>query len=216
VDVADAIDAVLPQTQCGACYYPACRPYAEAIGRGEAAINQCSPGGDAVIARIAVITGREPLPLREARRPLVLAVIREQDCIGCTLCIQACPVDAIVGASKQMHTVIAAECNGCERCLPPCPVDCIDVVRLPERSAEDTERLARQWRSRFDAREARLAAEPERNARRLAQRRESKAHHDDATGAPRHLSKTPGGGTVDRRAVLQAALQMARRKSGRT
>ena len=218
MDSADAIDAVLPQTQCGACDYPACRPYAEAIGRGEAAINQCPPGGDAVIARIAVITGREPLPLREAWRPPALAVIREQECIGCTLCIQACPVDAIIGASKQMHTVITAECNGCERCLPPCPVDCIDLIRLPERSAQDAERLARQWRSRFDAREARLAAEPERRARRMAQRRESKAHHDDASreateGAGGHLSTTPGGGTVDRRALLRAALERARRNS---
>ncbi len=129
--VIDRIDALLPQTQCGQCGYPGCRPYAEAIASGEADINQCPPGGEAGVRALADLLGREPKPLNpehgEASLPSV-AVIDEAICIGCTLCIQACPVDAIVGAPKQMHTVIAAECTGCDLCLPPCPVDCIEMV----------------------------------------------------------------------------------------
>ena len=129
--VVDQIDKLLPQTQCGQCGFPGCRPYAEAIAAGTAEINQCPPGGEAGIRALANLLGREPLSLNpengEKKEPAV-AVIDEEVCIGCTLCIQACPVDAILGASKQMHTVIAAECTGCELCLPPCPVDCIEMV----------------------------------------------------------------------------------------
>ena len=129
----DELDAVLPQTQCGQCTYPGCRPYAEAMSKGEADINQCPPGGEATIQSLADILGVEVKPLSEehaenAAEELRVAKIIEADCIGCTLCIQACPVDAIVGASKQMHTVITAECTGCDLCVPPCPVDCIDMV----------------------------------------------------------------------------------------
>jgi electron transport complex protein RnfB len=129
----DKIDALLPQTQCGQCSYPGCRPYAEAIAAGEADINQCPPGGETTIIALADLLGRDPKPLNPehgAEKPKMVAVIDEQTCIGCTLCIQACPVDAILGAAKQMHTVIAAECTGCELCLPPCPVDCIAMVPL--------------------------------------------------------------------------------------
>jgi electron transport complex protein RnfB len=129
--VVDRIDAILPQTQCGQCNYPGCRPYAEAIAAGEAEINQCPPGGEAGIQALADLLGVDPLPLNPEHgeeKPPRVAVIDEATCIGCTLCIQACPVDAIVGASKQMHTVIEAECTGCDLCLPPCPVDCIDMV----------------------------------------------------------------------------------------
>lgn len=208
----DAIDAVLPQTQCGACDFPACRPYAEAVAHGAAAINQCPPGGDRVVALLAGLTGRALVPLREPWRPPAVAVIREPDCIGCTLCIQACPVDAIVGAPKQMHTIIAAECNGCERCLPPCPVDCIELHTLPRRDERDEQSLALQWRRRFEAREVRLAAEPARRAKRMSERRQ--AHQAEALtqGA---VSTTPGGTTVDRRAILQAAVARLRtRQSG--
>jgi electron transport complex protein RnfB len=129
--VVDQIDALLPQTQCGQCSYAGCRPYAEAIAAGEADINQCPPGGEATIMALADLLGRDPKPLNaehgEHSEPLV-AVIDEQTCIGCTLCIQACPVDAILGAAKQMHTVIEAECTGCKLCIEPCPVDCIDMV----------------------------------------------------------------------------------------
>lgn len=127
--IVDKLDAALPQTQCGQCTFPGCRPYAEAIERGEAEINQCPPGGESTIQELADIMGVEAIPLNDdhgehSDTPEV-AIIIEDQCIGCTLCIQACPVDAIMGAAKQMHTVIADECTGCELCLPPCPVDCI-------------------------------------------------------------------------------------------
>ncbi len=130
----EKIDAVLPQTQCGQCGYPGCKPYAEAIAKGEADINLCPPGGDDGIHKLADLLGVEYKPFGGDAKPKVKAValIDEQTCIGCTLCIQACPVDAIVGAAKQMHTVIAAECTGCELCLPPCPVDCISMPVLEE------------------------------------------------------------------------------------
>ena len=134
--VAEQIEAILPQTQCGQCNYPGCRPYAEAIANGTADINQCPPGGEAGIKALADLLGIESTPLNPENgeeKPKAVAVINELACIGCTLCIQACPVDAILGASKQMHTVIESECTGCDLCLPPCPVDCIDmVVRYPD------------------------------------------------------------------------------------
>lgn len=128
------IGAALPQTQCGRCGYPACRPYAEAVARGEAPINRCPPGGAEGVRMLARITGQPVLPLDPAcgaEAPPRIALIDEDVCIGCTKCIQACPVDAIVGASKWMHTVIADRCTGCELCLPPCPVDCIAMVADP-------------------------------------------------------------------------------------
>jgi electron transport complex protein RnfB len=127
----DKIDAILPQTQCGQCTYPGCRPYAQAIADGGADINQCPPGGEAVIHALADLLGRDPKPLNEehgTHKEKVVVEIDEDLCIGCTLCIQACPVDAILGAAKQMHTVIAEECTGCELCIPPCPVDCIYII----------------------------------------------------------------------------------------
>ncbi len=133
--VADRIDAILPQTQCGQCGFPGCRPYAEAIARGDADINRCPPGGEAGIRALAELLGREPLsldPEHGVEKPKRLAFIREAECIGCTKCIQACPVDAIIGAPKLMHTVITDLCTGCELCLPPCPVDCIDLVPIRE------------------------------------------------------------------------------------
>lgn len=132
--LAEKVDAILPQTQCGQCGFVGCRPYAEAMAAGEADINRCPPGGEAVIKSLAELLGVEAKPLdaengEHSDVPL-LAIIDENTCIGCTLCIQACPVDAIVGAAKHMHTVIASECTGCKLCLPPCPVDCIAMVPL--------------------------------------------------------------------------------------
>jgi electron transport complex protein RnfB len=128
--VATRIDALLPQAQCEKCGYPGCRPYADAIATGQANFNQCPPGGRATILALADLLGREPMDLNPAygsERPPQVAVIDEDVCIGCTKCIQACPVDAIIGAAQQMHTIIEAHCTGCELCLPPCPVDCIGL-----------------------------------------------------------------------------------------
>jgi electron transport complex protein RnfB len=131
--IADQINAILPQTQCGQCGYPGCRPYAEAIAAGEA-INKCPPGGEAGIQALADLLDVEPEPLDaehgEASEKKY-AFIHEEQCIGCTKCLQACPVDAILGAAKQMHTVITAECTGCDLCVEPCPVDCIEMRPLP-------------------------------------------------------------------------------------
>jgi electron transport complex protein RnfB len=132
----DKIDAILPQTQCGQCGFPGCKPYAQAIAAGEADINQCPPGGEAGVKALADLLGVEPKPLNAEHgqpKPKAVAVIDENLCIGCTLCIQACPVDAILGAAKQMHTVIASECTGCELCIAPCPVDCITMQTIEEK-----------------------------------------------------------------------------------
>ena len=131
----EKIEAILPQTQCGQCGFPGCKPYAEAISRGEAGINQCPPGGDEGVRKLADLLGVEYKPLSEehgVEKPPQVAVIDELTCIGCTLCIQACPVDAIVGAAKQMHTIVADMCTGCELCIPPCPVECIRMEVIPE------------------------------------------------------------------------------------
>lgn len=130
----EQIDAILPQTQCGQCGYPGCKPYAEAIATGDE-INKCPPGGDATIQKLADLMGVEAKPLDDAHGELdvkKVAYIREDECIGCTKCIQACPVDAIVGATRQMHTVIVDECTGCDLCVAPCPVDCIDMLPIKE------------------------------------------------------------------------------------
>ena len=149
--LADQIDAVLPQTQCGQCGHPGCRPYAEAIAGGEAEIDQCVPGGEATMHALADLLGREPAAREVAVRVPCVARIDDQACIGCTLCLQSCPVDAIVGAAKQLHGVITGECTGCGLCLPPCPVECIHLVpvgtdiaqwRWPYPAEGETERQA--------------------------------------------------------------------------
>ncbi len=156
--LADQIDALLPQTQCRKCGYQGCKPYAEAISQGEANINQCPPGGEQGIKQLAALLGVAAKPLNPAfgiARPRLVAMINEADCIGCTKCIPPCPTDAILGASKHMHTVIAERCTGCELCIAPCPVNCISMENsaLPAWNNENAE----QARRRYQAKNRRLA-----------------------------------------------------------
>lgn len=176
----EQIDALLPQTQCGRCGQPGCRPYAEAVAAGEAH-NLCPPGGQITVDALAELLDRPSLPVDPGDsvdgQERTVAFIREAECIGCTKCIQACPVDAIVGAARLMHTVISDECTGCDLCVAPCPVDCIDMLPAPETpytwlgdqsaGAERARRRADIARRRFQAREARLRQErEEKEARR--------------------------------------------------
>ncbi|SFU61836.1 electron transport complex subunit RsxB [Nitrosospira multiformis] len=227
VSLAEEIDAILPQTQCRQCGFSGCRPYAEAIAEGRAQINQCPPGGEDGIHQLARLLRIESLPLSPAHgvfKPKEVALIDEQACIGCTLCIQACPVDAIVGAARQMHTVISGECTGCSLCLEPCPVDCIQMVLPKERSAsteigvhvswiepdhqdyevEKVERVekkkaADRARARYQLRLQRLEHDKQGREERLAKRTE-------ATATVVRLSSAPSLKKV----TVQAALERAR------
>lgn len=194
--LADRLDAALPQTQCTRCGYAACRPYAEALAAGLSDINRCPPGGETVIVALATLTGRARKPLDPAcgeHAPLLEAVIDEAACIGCTLCIDACPVDAILGAQKRMHTVMPSLCTGCGLCVAPCPVDCI-VMRPAGRAWTDDDAAAA--RSRHAARAARLARN-ERIASRTA---------TVASGASDAAAR--------RQAAVAAALARARARRG--
>ncbi len=156
------IDALLPQTQCTRCGYPTCRDYADAVASGAADINQCPPGGQAGIDALAGLLQLASKPLNPengVEKPREVAFIDEQACIGCTKCIQACPVDAIIGGSKLMHTVIRDECNGCELCIPPCPVDCISMIATSDHadSRNVVMQQAAYYRQRHESRRARLA-----------------------------------------------------------
>jgi electron transport complex protein RnfB len=170
--LAAQIDALLPQTQCEQCGYHGCRPYAEAIALGEAEINQCPPGGAAGIDKLARLLERPALPLNPEHgieKPRMLARIVEFDCIGCTKCIQACPVDAIVGASKLMHTVIVDDCTGCELCVAACPVDCIELLPMPLEQIDEVHASAA--RANFQRREMRLTREHAEREAELAARK---------------------------------------------
>jgi Na+-translocating ferredoxin:NAD+ oxidoreductase subunit B len=170
------IDALLPQTQCRQCNFSGCRPYAEAIAAGNADINQCPPGGKATIKALAELLGREIKPLNPAHgieAEKMVAVIDENRCIGCVLCIKACPVDAILGASKQMHTVIADECTGCKLCIAPCPVDCISLLPAAEQTSGPD-----HYRRRFEDRNLRLQRDQREKAEQMRLRRQAVASKD--------------------------------------
>ncbi len=214
--LADRIDAALPQTQCTRCGEPDCRRYAEAIAEGRAPINRCPPGGAEGIVRLAAITGQPVLPLDPAHGhegPRALAVIDEAWCIGCTLCIKACPVDCIVGAPKRMHTVIESLCTGCELCVPACPVDCIAMV--PATPGADTATGWAAWsaaqadeaRERYAFHRWRVERDRRENDERLAAKAAEKLA--DIAAASRHTDPA----VLDaKRAVVEAALARARER----
>jgi electron transport complex protein RnfB len=211
--LADQIEDLLPQTQCTKCGYPACRPYAEAIAEGSANYNQCPPGGAEGIARLASLLGKTVItlnPLNGVERERPVAYIDEAACIGCTLCIQACPVDAIAGAAKQMHTVIPELCTGCDLCVAPCPVDCIAMIPITENKtgwqawSADQADAARQ---RFHQRELRLRVEKEEQDARLAAKAAAKLKEvNDETA----LSAEELAEKNRKRAIIQAAIERAR------
>jgi electron transport complex protein RnfB len=194
--LADRIDHLLPQTQCEQCGFHGCRPYAEAIATGEAPINRCPPGGAQGIERLAALLDQPIIPLDTSRgieKPRTLARVIEADCIGCTKCIQACPVDAILGAAKVMHVVVSDLCTGCELCVPACPVDCIALDPMPLAQADDRAH-ADAARVHFQRREARLARE--------------RAARDDQLAA----SKRDVGAPAARNAVLEALARAKAKK----
>ena len=191
-DLIASIDAILPQTQCTQCSYPDCRSYACAIAEGLADINQCPPGNSAGIKKLAALLGVTPKPLNTTHgvpKPKAVALIDETTCIGCTFCIQACPVDAIVGAAKQMHTIIAAECTGCELCIAPCPVDCIQMIPvrinpvISNPADEFSQKAANLARTRHQFRLKRLEREKQEQAERLAQKAGTKQQNDPKKAA---------------------------------
>jgi electron transport complex protein RnfB len=212
--LADQIEDLLPQTQCTKCGYPACRPYAEAIADGSANYNQCPPGGIEGVARIANLLGKKVIPINPANgveRPRPVAVIDEPICIGCTLCMQACPVDAIVGAAKQMHTIVAELCTGCDLCVAPCPVDCIAMVDVtPGRTGWDawSQEQADAARERHDFRNFRLKREKEENDARLA----AKAAAKLAALEGDTVSEEEKAEQARKKAIIQAAIERARLK----
>lgn len=200
ISLVDRIDAILPQTQCGKCGYSACRPYAAAIACKEADINLCPPGGEEGIRELAGLLGVEFKPFGKdviLKSPSV-AFIDENLCIGCTLCMQACPVDAISGASKQMHTIIASLCTGCELCVAPCPVDCISMLPLTadmcETARANKHAIAKAVRNRYQFRIERSERDKRGKAEKLAQKEKA------AANAPK----------TDAQALIQAAMERAR------
>ncbi len=212
--LAEALNDALPQTQCTRCGYPDCHSYAVAMAAGEADINRCPPGGAAGIARLAALTGRPARPLDPAHGtegPRAVALIDENWCIGCTLCIKACPVDCIVGASKVMHTIIGAQCTGCELCVPVCPVDCISMVTVTApKTGWDAWSAAQadEARGRYAFHRIRIAREERENDERLAAKAQAKLA--DLAG---HSQITDPDALAAKRAVIDAALQRVAARS---
>lgn len=214
--LADRIDALLPQTQCTKCGYDGCRPYADAIAEGAAPINRCPPGGDEGVAALAALLETPVLPLdleRGEPGPLLVARIDESHCIGCTLCIQACPVDAIVGANKHMHTVLADWCTGCDLCVAPCPVDCIQMVPAGRAWSAQDAAVSRQRHRSHLARTERLAAD---NARLMAPEAPAQAAPVQAA-APGVTPTAADAQSEDRkRSAIESALARARARRNPT
>ena len=213
INLADLIEDLLPQTQCTKCGYAGCRPYAEAIANGAANYNQCPPGGEEGIVRLASLLGRLLIrlnPENGAARPRPVAIIDESRCIGCTLCIQACPVDAIVGAPKVMHTIVPELCTGCDLCVAPCPVDCIDMVAVtPGRTgwAAWSQNEADAARERYAFRKQRLHHERQANDARLAAKAVTKASNlaNEPTMSAEELAERDR-----KKAILAAAIDRYR------
>jgi len=215
-ELAARLHAALPQTQCTRCGYPDCESYARAMAAGEAEINQCPPGGAEGIARLAALTGRAPLPLNPANGtegPRTLAVIDEAWCIGCTLCLKACPTDAILGVHKRMHTVIEPYCTGCELCVPVCPVDCIALENVTgDRTGWKawSPEQAEMALDRYEVRRQRLAREEAEHAARLERKAEAKL-----ADLPAHTHGADGAEADRKRATIEAALARARARRGK-
>lgn len=213
--LADQLEDLLPQTQCTKCGYPACRPYAEAMADGSASYNQCPPGGIEGVARLAKALGKKVIPINPVNgveRPRPVAFIDEAICIGCTLCIQACPVDAIVGAAKQMHTIVTELCTGCDLCVAPCPVDCIAMVEVtPGKTGWDawSQAQADAARERHDFRSARLQREKEENETRLAAKAAAKLQEVQSETP---ISDEEKAEQARKKAIIQAAIERARLK----
>lgn len=211
--LADQIEDLLPQTQCTKCGYPACRPYAEAVAAGAANYNQCPPGGAEGIRRLAALLGKPVIPLNPINgieRPRPVAVIDEALCIGCTLCIQACPVDAIIGAAKQMHTVLPQLCTGCDLCVAPCPVDCIAMVEAtPSKTGWNawSQEQADAARERHNFHVFRLRREKEENDARLTAKAAAKLKAVEAETA---MTPEEKAAQERKRAIIQAAMERAR------
>ena len=209
------IENILPQTQCTKCGYPSCHQYAEAIANDNSNYNQCPPGGQEGVARLAKLLAKPILPLDTSHgveRPRPVAVIEEAFCIGCTLCIQACPVDAIVGAPKQMHTVIAERCTGCDLCVAPCPVDCIEMIPVTKEKtgwSAWSEEQAVHARQQYEFRNQRLQREKQENDQRLA---------DKAAAKLKALEQEPAQSEDEiqqkerKKAIISAAIERARLK----
>lgn len=213
-DLFSRLHNALPQTQCTKCGYPDCRSYAQALANGEALHNQCPPGGAEGIERLANILGQPVIPLNPdngTERTRSVAFIRPKECIGCTLCIQACPVDAIVGASKQMHVVLTDWCTGCDLCLAPCPVDCIDMIPVTTTTgwAAWSTSQAQLARDRYEQRNLRLIREEQDNTKRLAAKAQKKLQDLDVDSAGNEAEKIE----IERKkAIIAAAMARAKAK----